>query len=165
MFRLPVYTPCPFCEYVAGRPVHSPVDGELTECAVVDETEHTLAFVNTRRPLGVPANGPPAPWVLVITKRHAATLLDLSAAEAAAAMTHVRRIARALTGGFELDGLRLLQNNGMAGDQTVPHFHMHLLPCLQGGASGPEGLKEHGPFVAFAERQRMAERIRAYLEP
>ena len=162
MFQLPRFDPCPFCENAAGRPFLSPLDGELVPCAVIEERSETLAFVNTRRPTGFADR--PAPWVLVISKRHAPTLLDLSEAEAVAVMAHTHRIAKAVTAAFELDGLRLLQNNGIAGDQAVPHFHMHIIPCRIGSVRSERPSSERGPRVSFDERQRIAEQIRAHLD-
>ena len=161
MFQLPEYDPCPFCEYVAGRPVRSPQDGELVHGVVVEERGETLAFVNPRRPVGFADE--PAPWVLVIPKRHAPTILDLSAEEATAVMAHAHRLARAVTAAFDLEGLRLLQNNGIAGDQTVPHLHMHLIPCRHVDGARPALPSGRGPRVPFQERLHIAERIRFHL--
>jgi histidine triad (HIT) family protein len=66
--------------------------------------------------------------VLVASKRHAATLLDLSADEAAAMMRAVHRVAKAVMATFAPPGLTVLQANGKEGDQTVFHFHMHVVP-------------------------------------
>jgi histidine triad (HIT) family protein len=66
--------------------------------------------------------------VLVASKRHAANLLELSADEAAAVMRTAHHVARALMASFDPPGLTLLQANGKEGDQTVFHFHMHLMP-------------------------------------
>ena len=30
---------------------------------------------------------------------------------------------------FSPDGIRLMQLNGEAAGQTVPHLHMHIVPC------------------------------------
>lgn len=66
--------------------------------------------------------------VLVASKRHAATVLDLSADEAAAVMRTAHRVAQAIAATFDPPGLTLLQANGQEGEQTVFHFHMHVVP-------------------------------------
>ena len=66
--------------------------------------------------------------VLVATKRHAATLLDITPAEAAAVMQTAQRVASAVQATFDPPGITLLQANGREGDQTVFHFHMHVVP-------------------------------------
>ena len=101
---------CIFCRLVAGE----------IPSAKVYEDELTLAFMD----LGQVNPG----HVLVATKRHAATLLDITAEEAAAVMQTAQRVARAVQATFDPPGLTLLQANGREGDQTVFHFHMHVVP-------------------------------------
>lgn len=88
--------------------------------AIVFEDEQTLAFMD----LGQVNPG----HVLVASKRHAATLLDLSAEEAAAVMRTAHGVAGAIATTFDPPGLILLQANGKEGEQTVFHFHMHVVP-------------------------------------
>ena len=66
--------------------------------------------------------------VLVATRRHAATLLDTTPEEAGAVMQTAQRVAHAVQDAFDPPGLTLLQANGREGDQTVFHFHMHVVP-------------------------------------
>ena len=66
--------------------------------------------------------------VLVASRRHAATLLDLTPDEAAAVMRTAHRVAHAVQSAFDPPGMTLLQANGPEGDQTVFHFHMHVVP-------------------------------------
>lgn len=101
---------CIFCRLVAGE----------IPAARVYEDALTLAFMD----MGQVNPG----HVLVATKRHAATLLDITAAEAAAVMQTAQRVARAVQTVFDPPGLTLLQANGREGDQTVFHFHMHVVP-------------------------------------
>lgn len=101
---------CVFCRLIAGE----------IPAAKVYENEHTLAFMD----LGQVNPG----HVLVASKRHAATLLDLTPDEAGAAMHTAQRMALAVQKAFDPPGLTLLQCNGKAGDQTVFHFHLHVVP-------------------------------------
>lgn len=71
---------------------------------------------------------PQAPvHVLIIPKKHIASLDDLQEADgelAAYIMLKVKEIAK----GLELDnGYRLVSNCGEDGQQTVKHLHFHLL--------------------------------------
>jgi diadenosine tetraphosphate (Ap4A) HIT family hydrolase len=91
---------CPFCDNVAGRETEGGV-----RCAVVLETDLTLTFVAPRRQH--PGR------LLVISKRHAPTLFDLTDEEAAAIMRDARRAALAVTRAFKPDGLTIYQNNGV----------------------------------------------------
>ncbi len=101
---------CIFCRLIGGE----------IPAARVFEDELTLAFMD----IGQVNPG----HVLVAVKRHAATLLDITPDEAAAAMRTARRVALAAKAAFDPPGITLLQANGREGDQTVFHFHLHVLP-------------------------------------
>ena len=105
---------CIFCKIVAGE----------IPAAKVYEDELTIAFMD----IGQVNPG----HVLVACKRHAATVLDLTPEEAAAAMQTAQRIAHAAQQAFAPDGITLFQANGAAGGQTVLHFHIHVLPRHEG---------------------------------
>jgi len=72
---------------------------------------------------------PQAPThVLVIPRRHIPSLDDMTEADAEAVGTtvlHATQIARQLR--LEVDGYRLVCNNGPGAGQTVFHIHFHLL--------------------------------------
>ena len=132
---------CIFCRLVAGE----------IPSARVYEDALTIAFMD----LGQVNPG----HVLVATKRHAATLFDITPEEAAAAMQTAQKVAQAVQAVFDPPGLTLLQANGKEGDQTVFHFHMHVVP-----RHGNDGIalswprKEPGAEVlnGYAERLRAA---------
>lgn len=101
---------CIFCRLIAG---------EIPAARVFEDAE-TLAFMD----IGQVNPG----HVLVAHKRHAPTLLDLTADEAAAVMRTAHRIALAIQATFNPAGLTLLQCNGKVAEQTVFHVHMHVVP-------------------------------------
>lgn len=101
---------CIFCRLVAGE----------IPSARVAEDELTIAFMD----VGQVNPG----HVLVATRRHAATLFDVTPQEAAAVAQMAQRVALAVRAAFDPPGLTLLQANGREGDQTVFHFHMHVVP-------------------------------------
>lgn len=101
---------CIFCKLVAGE----------IPAARIYEDELTLAFMD----IGQVNPG----HVLVATKRHAVTVLDLTPEEAAAVMLTAQRVARAAEQAFAPDGLMLAQFNGKAAGQTVFHYHLHVVP-------------------------------------
>jgi len=73
---------------------------------------------------------------LVVTKAHAATLFESDPADLAAAVAAARRVARAIKAALAPDGLNMLQANGAAAFQSVPHFHLHLIPRFTGDGKG-----------------------------
>ena len=101
---------CIFCKIVAGD----------IPAAKVYEDALTVAFMD----IGQVNPG----HVLVASKRHAVTVLDLTPEEAAAVMQTAQRVAAAVEAAFAPDGITLFQANGAAGGQTVFHFHLHVLP-------------------------------------
>src|SRR3569832_2204778 len=95
MLELPVRDPCDLCE-VAGRE---------ERWAIIDTGEHTLTVIN--------------PWQFeigqccVITRRHVATLLDLTPAECASVLGAAQRVAQALVATYRPLGILTFQNNGV----------------------------------------------------
>ena len=73
---------------------------------------------------------------LVITKVHAATLFESKTADLEAAIATARRVARAIRTALAPDGLNVLQANGAAAFQSVPHFHLHLIPRWNNDGKG-----------------------------
>jgi len=101
-FDLPIGDPCAFCEVIEGRMAKG----------IVEETELALTLVSW--------NQFEVGQVLVIPRRHAPTLLDLTNEEIAAVMDVVRRVADAPVVTYDPDGLTLYQNNGVVSRQEVP---------------------------------------------
>jgi len=130
---------CVFCSIVAGEiPAH-----------VVHDDERTIAFMD----IGQVNPG----HVIVAVKPHRETFVDLDADEAAAAFRTAHRIARAVEAAFRPEGLTLLQANRPAGFQTVPHFHLHVLPRHPGDGVELTWPAKHPPADELAA---LAARIR-----
>jgi histidine triad (HIT) family protein len=115
--KLPERDPCPLCEVVASGTWT--LDGERVQAVVVGRNDAALAFLKDDRTDG---------YAFVIPKRHAATLLDLESAEAHAVIDLIIDVSRAMDAELSLDGINVLQNNGIAAGQTVPHAHFHVIP-------------------------------------
>ncbi len=89
-------------------------------CHKVYEDEHVLAFLDIN-PLSTG-------HTLVIPKEPARTLDALSDESAAALGRVLPRICRAV---IEVTGIKeynVLENNGSAAHQAVPHVHFHIIP-------------------------------------
>lgn len=65
---------------------------------------------------------------LIIPKYHASNLYELPEESAGAVMVLAKKLAAAMNERLQCDGLNLVQNNGEAAGQTVPHFHLHMIP-------------------------------------
>ena len=95
------------------------LSGELP-CAKVYEDELIFAFMD----VGQVNDG----HVIVASKHPYPTLLDADEGTAVALMRVAHRIAHAVQNAFAPEGMTILQANGVAGWQTVPHLHLHVLP-------------------------------------
>jgi histidine triad (HIT) family protein len=102
-------------------------DGKIPSAKVYDD-ERTLAFMDIN-PL---TRG----HCLVATKAHATTLYDAEVEDLKAAIATAKKVAGALRKALSPDGLNVLQANGAAAFQSVPHFHLHLIPRWTGDGKG-----------------------------
>jgi histidine triad (HIT) family protein len=124
--------------------------GEIP-CIKLFEDDFTLAFMDI-----MPQTDGHA---LVIPKEPATTIFELSDAAAAACMATVRRIGNAQKKGLGAEGIVLMQLNGPEAGQTVPHFHIHVIP-----GSIADLRKPHATVMADkADLLGLAERITAAL--
>jgi histidine triad (HIT) family protein len=94
-------------------------DGKIPSAKVYDD-QRTLAFMDIN-PL---SRG----HCLVVTKAHAATIYEAEPEDLKAAIATAKKVAGAIRKALNPDGLNLLQANGGAAFQSVPHFHLHLIP-------------------------------------
>ena len=97
---------------------------------------------------------------LVLTQAHAPTIFDADPADLAAAITTAQRVARALRTALQPDGLNMLQANGAAAFQSVPHFHLHLIPRWTNDGKGYDWTLVPGDRDHI---QKAGEKIRAAL--
>ena len=51
---------------------------------------------------------------------------------AANALKLAKKLMVKMTENLKCDGFNIFQNNKEAGEQTVPHYHMHLVPRYNG---------------------------------
>jgi histidine triad (HIT) family protein len=120
-------------------------------CEQVFEDAHTLAFMD----LMPQSDG----HTLVITREPAETLFELSPDGAAACIRTTQRVAAAVKRAFEVPGIMIVQVNGAAAGQTVPHVHFHVIPRRPG-----ELLRLHATVKADpAHLHANAERVRRCL--
>jgi histidine triad (HIT) family protein len=100
---------CLFCKIVAGE----------IPATMVAETELSVAFRDVN---------PQAPThVLVVPRRHVATIADLAAVDAAATADLFDLAGRIAADEQILQGYRTVTNTGPGAGQTVFHVHVHVL--------------------------------------
>jgi len=124
--------------------------GELPNVAVYED-EHTLAFLDI-----MPAT---EGHTLVIPKEACETIFDCSPDGAAATIRTTQKVAAAVKKAFSVPGMMLVQLNGAAAGQSVPHLHFHILPRAEG-----LDMKMHGRTMVDPKTLvPIAEKIRAAL--
>ncbi len=94
-------------------------DGELPSTKVADE-DRAFAILDIN-----PINDG---HTLVLTKTHAENLFDAGEEDVVAVARLAWRVAAGIRKGLAPDGLNLVQASGEAAFQSVPHFHIHLIP-------------------------------------
>ena len=81
--------------------------------------------------------------LLIVPARHALRWDDLNHAEQAALLEGVDRGRALLKGLFGPDAFNVGYNDGQAAGQTVPHFHIHIIPRRAGDVADPRGGVRH----------------------
>lgn len=97
--------------------------GEMP-CHKIYEDDDTFAFMDIM-PRG---DG----HCLVIPKRPARNILDVSPEDLASVMATVQKVSAAAIEAFGADGLTIQQFNEQAGGQVVFHLHVHIIPRFEG---------------------------------
>jgi len=136
---------CPFCRMV---------NHELNP-VVVHEDKEILAIMDLY---------PATPGhVLVLPKQHIEDIYTMPADIGARIMVTAIAVAKAIRQQLRPSGLNLIQANAVAAGQTVPHFHLHIVPRYHddsvilsfGHGSTPE---------AIGELERIASLLRSGLD-
>lgn len=68
---------------------------------------------------------------LVLPKTHAENVFELDEELVGGAHKLAKRIAIAVKAATGCDGINILQNNGTAAEQSVMHYHVHVIPRLE----------------------------------
>ncbi|MDZ4227529.1 MAG: HIT family protein, partial [Patescibacteria group bacterium] len=103
------------------------VGGEVPSLKVY-ENEHVLAFLDIR-----PVN---AGHTLVVPKKHAVNIFDISPEDWAAVAETVRVLSISIEKAVGADGVNIAMNNREHAGQVIYHAHVHVIPRFKG-----DGLK------------------------
>lgn len=110
--------PCIFCKIIAKEiPNHT-----------VYEDANVLAFLDI-----FPCS---KGHTVVIPKRHAERLTDLSPEEQSHLMRGVTESMKKIDATLSPDGMNIGWNDRVAGGQAVPHVHAHIIPRYAGDGGG-----------------------------
>ncbi|HSZ11851.1 MAG TPA: HIT family protein, partial [Rhizomicrobium sp.] len=93
-------------------------------CVKIYEDEHTLSFMDIMPSV--------EGHTLVIPKEEGETIFDISPEAAAATIRTTQKVAAAVKRALDAPGILLVQLNGVAAGQSIPHVHFHVLPRADG---------------------------------
>jgi len=110
----PTDSTCVFCKIVAGQ----------LPCFKLHEDATTIAFMDIN-----PVNPGHA---LAVAKGHWPTVDTIPVDMLADVAKTAHRIAGAVTRQLKPAGVNLIQANGVAAGQSVPHLHIHVMPRRAG---------------------------------
>ena len=131
--------PCVFCQIIRHNAPHS----------AIYEDESTIAFLSNR-----PVN---PGHTLIVPKKHYETIHQISDEEIAHIYVVVKRIAEAVNKAIKPEGIRIVQNNGEAAGQVIPHFHVHVIPMYRQLSTF------HGEIREPSALEKDAEKIRSFI--
>ena len=101
---------CVFCEIASGK-----IQGLR-----IYENDTSLAFMDIARDV----DG----HILVIPKKHCKNILDCDLETLSAVMQTVKTVSIHLTEHCGYEGVNLLNASDESAGQSVPHFHIHIIP-------------------------------------
>lgn len=110
---------CPFCAIVRGE---DPVVREVARNGSV-----VVFFPTEPAVLG---------HSMVIPHRHVERFSDLTAEEVSQVMLAAQTVAQSIREAYQPDGINIIQSNGEAASQSVPHVHVHILPRWENDVVG-----------------------------
>ncbi len=134
---------CLFCRIAAG---------DLPACLLYEDAD-TLAFMDIH-PV-IPGHA------LVIPRAHVDPIEAVPPELLARLMLGVQRVAGAQRRALRADGINVLQSNGRAAGQVVPHVHVHVIPrFLNDGHHWNWTVR---PYAQPDDMRAMADRIKTEL--
>ena len=106
---------CIFCKIIKGE----------IPCFKVYEDKKVLAFEDI--------NPVSQGHTLIIPKRHAENLWEISDGDLTAIHLASKKIIQGIKDSLNPSGVAAIQLNGRGANQVVMHYHLHLIPRVSGG--------------------------------
>lgn len=101
---------CIFCKIVSGQ----------VPCMKVYEDENTLVFMDIA--------GDVDGHMAAVPKKHIENILDCDTEILNQLMLAVKKVSNHCVENCDFDGVNLLNASGKSAGQSVPHFHIHIIP-------------------------------------
>jgi len=133
---------CIFCKIIEGK----------MPCEKIYEDEETFAFLDIS-----PVNHG---HTLIIPKKHARNVFDISEKDFLSVMRTVRKLAPIIKEATKADGENVVMSNEKAGNQEVFHLHVHIIPRYNGDHKSKGFVYEK---YKEGEMEKVAKKIKANL--
>lgn len=130
---------CIFCKIIKG---------EMPSYKIYED-EKTYAFLD----ISDDAIG----HTLVIPKEHAENIMEISEEGLKAVMSTVQKISKHYVDDLGYTGVNLMNASGKSAQQSVFHFHVHIIPRIEGDGldTWPKMDKKNADFNAVYEKMKM----------
>ena len=103
---------CSFCDITKGK----------ISSLKVYETDHILIFAPLKETIMGKGH------IIIIPKKHYENFYDINERELSEIVKTIKRISIKLKDKLNADGLNILHASGKSGQQSVFHFHIHIIP-------------------------------------
>jgi len=110
---------CPFCSLVNGK---EGAESQLKSPDIIFQTGDVTAFMALRKYPNNPGH------VLIVPNEHFENIYDLPLDVSTKIQALSRDVALAMKSEYHCDGIMLRQHNEPAGDQSIWHYHLHVIP-------------------------------------
>jgi histidine triad (HIT) family protein len=105
---------CIFCKIIKGE----------APCYKIYEDEYTFVFMSTAKDVDA--------HILAIPKKHVVGIIDCDGETLTHLMSTVKMVSGHLVDNCGYEGVNLFNASGESADQSVPHFHIHIIPRRKG---------------------------------
>ena len=127
------------------------MDTQCTFCKIPEIK--TREIVGNSLAWAFPTNIPITPGhTLISPRRCVATLADLTNDERVAILCLAEKIMLALKNAYGAQGFNVVWNEGKLAGQSVPHFHLHIIPRTDGDA-GVHGYDPRSMLYRTGDRE------------
>ena len=101
---------CIFCKIISG---------EIPSAVIYEDEEFKVILDRFPSSIG---------HALIMPKKHIENIFEMPIQKGGKLFELAVKIAPIIKKELNCDGINILQNNGEAAGQSVPHFHLHIIP-------------------------------------